>query len=92
MPAPPDDQRPPLVVAIQWVSQITTVSLEMVLPAALGYWLDGTFGTEPWLTIVGAVLGFGIGLRHLLELTAPSDKTSKHKTGTADDENDPNGR
>lgn len=92
MPAPPDDQRPPLAAALQWVSQITTVSLEMVLPIGLGYWLDGTFGTEPWLTIIGAVLGFGIGLRHLLELTAPSEKTGKHKSDKADDEDGSKGR
>ena len=63
-----------MAVAMQWVSRITTVSLEMVLPAALGYWLDGRWGTTPWLVSVGAVLGFTVGIRHLLEMTRAGSK------------------
>jgi len=69
VPDPPNDGRPPLVVAMQWVNQITTVSLEMALPAALGYWLDQKWQTEPWLVAVGAVLGFVTAMTHLLQLT-----------------------
>lgn len=57
-----------MVVAAQWVSQITTVSLEMALPAAFGYWLDNKWGTAPWLVIVGGILGFTVGFRHLLQM------------------------
>jgi F0F1-type ATP synthase assembly protein I len=59
-----------LVVAIEWVQQITTISLEMALPAGLGYWLDGRWGTGPWLVSIGALLGFVVGMRHLLQLAA----------------------
>lgn len=27
-----------------------------------GMWLDGKFGTEPWVLLTGAVLGVGLGL------------------------------
>lgn len=32
----------------------------------LGWWLDRTFGTKPWLTLVGVALGFTIGLVRLV--------------------------
>ncbi len=28
----------------------------------IGWWLDGRFGTKPWLLIAGAGLGFAVGL------------------------------
>jgi F0F1-type ATP synthase assembly protein I len=68
-----------MVVAMQWVNQITTVALEMVLPAGLGYWLDGRWGTEPWLLVVGAFLGPGVALRHLMQLARAEDE--KRKSG-----------
>jgi len=80
-----NDGRPPMVVAMQWVSGITTVSLEMALPAGLGYLADERWGTEPWLTSVGALFGFIVGFRHLLQLVAkdqsntPQDRDKSSK-------------
>lgn len=59
---------PPLVRAMQWVSTITSIGFMMVLPAALGYWLDTLWGTGPWLLVVGALLGFVLGMWELLKL------------------------
>lgn len=64
-----------MVIAMQWVHQITAVSLQMVLPAALGYWLDGRWGTQPWLVIVGAVFGFTVAMRQLLVWAKAANKT-----------------
>lgn len=74
--------RPPLAVAMQWVSQITTVSLEMSLPALLGYWLDSKWQTEPWLVVVGGVLGFVVGIRHLLQMVKMSESSQKSQDRT----------
>jgi hypothetical protein len=74
------DERPPLVTAIQWVAQITTISLEMALPAALGYWLDERCGTDPWLVIIGAVLGFATAMWHLLQLTSKRNFRARDKS------------
>jgi len=74
---PPQDDRPPMVVAMQWVHQVTSISLEMVLPAGLGYLADRSWGTEPWLVCVGAVLGFVTAMVHLLQLA--------RRAGTRDD-------
>jgi hypothetical protein len=59
---------PPFALAIEWVAKITTVSLEMVLPAVAGNFLDRRWGTQYW-TIVGLVLGMTGVLWHLLQMT-----------------------
>lgn len=38
----------------------------LLLPGALGYWLDGKFNTRPWLMLVGGLLGFAVGLFQLV--------------------------
>jgi ATP synthase protein I len=68
VPSASNDDRPPMVVAMHWVQQITSIAIEMVAPAGLGYWLDGRWGTGPWLLALGALLGFLLAFRHLLVL------------------------
>ncbi|MBM84096.1 MAG: hypothetical protein CMJ78_26380 [Planctomycetaceae bacterium] len=68
VPPSPQDNRPPMVVAMRWVSQISSVSFEMAIPAGVGWWLDQEWDTEPWLLISGAVLGFYAGFTHLLQI------------------------
>ena len=68
MPNSSNGGGPPLVRAMQWVSTITSLGFMMVLPAALGYWLDTLWGTEPWLLVLGALLGFVLGMWELLKL------------------------
>lgn len=65
---PPSNDRPPMAAAMEWVSKITTVSLEMVLPGIAGSWADRYFQTE-WLAPMGFFLGFAIGFYHLLRMT-----------------------
>lgn len=62
---------------MRWVSQVTTIALEMVLPALGGYWLDTRWGTTPGLTIAGAVLGFAISMQHLLQLARKMNQDSR---------------
>jgi F0F1-type ATP synthase assembly protein I len=35
--------------------------------ALIGYWLDGRFGTSPWATLGGVVIGLVGGLYHLVK-------------------------
>jgi F0F1-type ATP synthase assembly protein I len=72
-----NDDRPPMVVAMRWVQQITSIAFEMALPALLGYWLDQRCGTEPWLLVLGAVLGFCLMMRHLVVITAKLGKPQR---------------
>ncbi|MDP6467566.1 MAG: AtpZ/AtpI family protein [Pirellulaceae bacterium] len=55
---------------VQWAARITTVALEMVIPAVIGTWLDNHFGTN-LLTLVGLLIGVPLGLWHLIKMTRP---------------------
>ena len=45
-----------------------------------GRWLDGKLGTEPWLSIVGLILGVVAGFRSLYQ-TAKSENRKLTETG-----------
>jgi hypothetical protein len=57
-----------MVVALEWVSKVTTVALEMVLPGIIGAWMDRRWGTN-FITLLGLALGVSLGIWHLLILT-----------------------
>jgi ATP synthase protein I len=62
----------PLAVAMEWVTKITTVGLEMVLPAIGGAFLDKRIGTNYW-ALIGVVVGMVVGMWHLLQMTRKKD-------------------
>ena len=72
------DDRSPLASGLEWSSRITTVALEMVIPALLGYWLDQRLGTLPLFIVLGSVFGFVAGLLSLLRLTRPTKPDKDH--------------
>jgi len=75
MPSP--DNRHPVAVAVEWVSRITAIALEILAFIWLGSWLDSKFGTRYW-TLVGVVVGPVLGFWHLLVLTrGPSQEKTK---------------
>jgi len=63
--------------AMTWVSRITTVAFEMVLPGIFGGWLDRRWGIE-FLALTGFGLGVSIGMWHLLVMVRPQSKTPGH--------------
>ena len=54
--------------ATNWVSKITTVALEMVLPGLAGLWLDNQLETR-FLALFGFALGVPLGIWHLIAMT-----------------------
>ncbi len=62
--------------AIAWSSRITTICLEMVLPALIGHWLDQWLGTGMVLVVVGAAAGMIAGMVHLVRIANAEGKTS----------------
>jgi hypothetical protein len=66
--APPADRRPPMAVAMEWVSRITVVGGVMVVPGLIGHFADGRLGTR-FLAPVGFLLGVCAGMWHLLAVT-----------------------
>ena len=59
--------------AMNWVSKITTVALEMVLPGLAGLWLDNQLETR-FLTLLGFALGVPLGMWHLIAMTKSKRK------------------
>jgi ATP synthase protein I len=52
---------------------LAQVGFEMVVPIAIGYWLDQQLNVEPFLLIVGAILGFAVGIIHVVVLSRSLD-------------------
>ena len=54
------------------------LGIELVAPILLGVfvgrWLDGRWGTKPWLLVVGAVLGLVLGFYSFLRSVLPAGK------------------
>jgi F0F1-type ATP synthase assembly protein I len=60
-------QPPPSDAAFRYAT-LAQLGTEMVLPIGLGVYLDYRLDTGPWLTVTGAMLGFGVGMLHLLRV------------------------
>lgn len=58
--------------ASNWLNA-SIVGIQFPVAMALGYfwgkWMDGLFGTEPWLTIIFAMLGIVAGFVNLFRIT-----------------------
>jgi hypothetical protein len=71
---------------MEWVAKITTVALEMVLPAVAGHFLDRRWGTN-FLALIGLGLGMTVGMWHLLQMTQPKvRRTPPANPGNSDRE------
>lgn len=66
--AVPDRPGSPIGDALDWVTRITVVAVEMVLPGLAGQWADRRWGTR-FLALIGFACGIGWGLLHLMLMT-----------------------
>jgi hypothetical protein len=53
---------------MDWASRVTTIALEFALPPLLGAWADSRWSTGAWFTVLGALLGFAVGMMQILRL------------------------
>ena len=65
------DDRSPYALAYQWSARIMSISLELVVPVLIGYWLDQRLHLLPLFLISGAILGFVTATLSLVRLTKP---------------------
>ena len=72
------------------------VGIQFPVAMAIGYfwgkWMDGLFGTEPWLTIVFSILGVIAGFVNLFRITMATareeERLQKEFQDTDDDPKD----
>jgi ATP synthase protein I len=62
------EPRSNLAVGIQWASRVMSLGLEFALPPLAGVFLDRRWHLAPLATISGAVLGFVMGMMHVLRI------------------------
>jgi ATP synthase protein I len=68
---------------------LSTVGITLVVATVIGYYighyLDGRYGTTPWLTLVFLLLGIAAGFKNLYDQTRRlMDVDTKHKKGNDD--------
>lgn len=78
-----DDERPPLIVGLEWSARIVTVGLEFALPTLGGWWLDRQWGTQ-WLWIAGSALGLVVGGMHLIQLAVALSREAEKRSSDED--------
>jgi len=74
----------PIGVAMEWVSRIMAVALEMVLPGLAGQWLDQRWGTS-FLALLGFAFGLTVAIWHLLVFANQSKQGTKPASSAVGD-------
>lgn len=67
----PDDDRLIAAKALTLAYAVISASLEVVVPIAIGYWLDNRCKTSPLFVLLGLALGLTAGGWALVQLTRP---------------------
>lgn len=62
-------------------ARLASVGIELSISTVIGLlggrWLDGKLGTEPWLMIVGLVLGVTAGFRSLIRTAQKANRENE---------------
>jgi len=65
------------------------VGLDIAIPVVLGLfggsWLDKKYGTNPWLTVVGMVLGVAVGFNMLFRVARKLNYELERENDHADE-------
>ena len=68
------DDRRATANAMRWASQVTSLGMELAVPAGVGVWLDSKYGTLPGFTLVGVCFGSYLAYRGLQQLLRDLEK------------------
>jgi F0F1-type ATP synthase assembly protein I len=78
------------LVGMYWATRVSSIGMQMAIMPGLGFLADRYFGTLPWLTLVGACLGFGLAMREVFRLAqggvdrSPGDPPSDNPGRSSD--------
>jgi F0F1-type ATP synthase assembly protein I len=70
----PPDRRPPMAVAMEWVSEIITIAALQVVPLLAGWGLDQLLKTVFVFVSLGAILGLFLSLQRILVIAKRGEK------------------
>ncbi len=68
-----DDDRASYAKALEWAHRITTISVMMVLPGLIGYFVDQRLGTVILFTVLGFLFGMAAAIWQLMKIVAAAD-------------------
>lgn len=76
--------------ASNWLNA-SIVGIQFPVAIAIGYfwgaWMDGIFGTAPWLTVIFAIFGIAAGFVNLFRITAAAAHEEERLAREDDDSN-----
>jgi len=64
------DDRSPMAKSFSKASEVTSISIMMIVPGLIGYWIDQKVGSVLVFTLLGLVLGMGVAVRQLMLLVS----------------------
>ena len=71
------------------VGRAGAVGTELVVATLIGFfggrWLDGKLGTEPWLALVGLLLGVAAGSKTLFQMARKAQREQSDETDDSDE-------
>ena len=71
---------------LYWSHQVTSMSLGLVFPVLIGWWVDSKFETKPAGIVVGALIGFALLMYRLLQMISPNAPSLNQKQPTPPDD------
>lgn len=60
---------------LTWASRVMGIGFELASLIFLGWFLDRTWGTKPWLTVAGMILGIIASATHLAAILKIAGQT-----------------
>lgn len=64
------DDRSPMAKSFSKASEVTSISIMMIVPGLVGYWIDQKVGSVLVFTLLGLALGMGVAFRQLMILVS----------------------
>lgn len=76
---------------LRGLAMLATMGIAMVVATfiglGIGIWLDKTFGTKPWFTLIFLLLGIAAGFRNIYEMAKRYGDTDGGKDREDEDRN-----